>query len=124
MDVKATVFLPRTDFSMKANLAQREPELLKAWQDIGLYEKLRERAAGRPLFILHMGPPYANGHMHIGHALTTTLKDIIVKTYQMLGYDAPLIPGWDCHGLPIEWKIEESYRAKGQNKDAVPLLEF
>lgn len=124
MDIKSTVFLPRTDFSMKANLAQREPQLLQYWQDIGLYEKLRTQSKGRPLFVLHLGPPYANGNIHIGHALTSILKDVVIKTRQMLGYDAPLVPGWDCHGLPIEWKIEEGYRAKGQNKDAVPLLEF
>jgi len=109
---------------MKANLAQREPELLQYWQSMGLYEKLRAQSQGRPLFVLHLGPPYANGNIHIGHALTSILKDVVVKTHQMLGYDAPLVPGWDCHGLPIEWKIEEGYRAKGQNKDTVPLLEF
>ena len=109
---------------MKAGLAQREPELLQFWQSIDLYERLRQKSKGRKKFILHFGPPYANGHIHIGHALSEVLKDIVTKTYQMLGYDAPLVPGWDCHGLPIEWKIEESYRAKGSSKDEIPVLDF
>lgn len=124
VDYKTTVFLPKTDFSMKANLAKREPDILKYWQDINLYTSLRKQSADRKKFILHFGPPYANGHIHIGHALTETLKDIVNKTYQMLGYDAPMVPGWDCHGLPIEWKIEENYRAAGLNKDDVNPLEF
>lgn len=124
MDFKKTVFLPRTDFPMKASLSQREPELLSYWQGIDLYASLRRQSKGRPKFMLHDGPPYANGHIHSGHALNKILKDIVVKTYQMLGYDAPFVPGWDCHGLPIEWKIEEGYRAKGLNKDTVPLLQF
>lgn len=124
MDYKNTVFLPKTDFAMKASLAQREPDFLKYWQDIDLYNKLRSKSKGRKKFILHFGPPYANGHIHIGHALTEVLKDIVNKTYQMMGYDAPMIPGWDSHGLPIEWKIEESYRAKGIKKEDVPPLEF
>ena len=124
MDYKNTVFLPKTSFSMKAGLAQREPELLQFWQSIDLYERLRQKSKGRKKFILHFGPPYANGHIHIGHALSEVLKDIVTKTYQMLGYDAPLVPGWDCHGLPIEWKIEESYRAKGSSKDEIPVLDF
>jgi isoleucyl-tRNA synthetase len=124
MDYKNTVFLPKTDFAMKANLAKREPEYLAYWQEINLYQKLRDRSKGQEKFILHFGPPYANGHIHIGHALTETLKDIVNKTYQMMGYDAPMVPGWDCHGLPIEWKIEEGYRAAGLNKDDVDILEF
>jgi isoleucyl-tRNA synthetase len=124
VDYKSTVFLPKTDFAMKANLSKREPGFLKYWQDIDLYGSLRRQSKGRKKFILHFGPPYANGHIHIGHALTETLKDIVNKTYQMLGYDAPMVPGWDCHGLPIEWKIEESYRDAGLNKDDVNLLEF
>lgn len=109
---------------MKASLSQREPEFLAHWQSIDLYGQLRKQAKDRPTFILHDGPPYANGHIHSGHALNKILKDIVVKTYQMLGFNVPFVPGWDCHGLPIEWKIEEHYRAKGLNKDAVPLLQF
>lgn len=124
MDYKETVFLPKTPFPMKANLAQREPTLLATWQENRIYQKLREKSEGREKFILHFGPPYANGHIHIGHALSEILKDIINKTYQMRGYDAPMVPGWDCHGLPIEWKVEEAYRAAGKNKDDVPTLEF
>jgi isoleucyl-tRNA synthetase len=124
MDYKNTVFLPKTDFPMKAGLAKREPEFLAYWSKIDLYKKLREQSKGREKFILHFGPPYANGHIHIGHALSEILKDVVNKFYQMLGYDAPMVPGWDCHGLPIEWKIEESYRAAGLNKDEVPVLEF
>ncbi len=124
MDLKNTVFLPKTDFPMKAGLATREPEFLAYWKEIDLYKTLRDQSQGQQKFILHFGPPYANGHIHIGHALSETLKDVINKTYQMKGYDAPMVPGWDCHGLPIEWKIEESYRAQGKNKDEVPILEF
>lgn len=124
MDLKNTVFLPKTDFPMKASLATREPELLAYWKEIDLYQKLRSQSQGRKKFILHFGPPYANGHIHIGHALSETLKDVINKTYQMKGFDAPMVPGWDCHGLPIEWKVEEGYRASGRNKDEVPILEF
>jgi len=123
-DYKNTVFLPKTDFAMKANLSKREHDFLKHWKNIDLYASLRHQSKDRKKFILHFGPPYANGHIHIGHALTETLKDIVNKTYQMLGYDAPMVPGWDCHGLPIEWKIEESYRDAGLNKDDVNLLEF
>lgn len=124
MDYKNTVFLPKTDFAMKAGLAKKEPEFLAYWQDIKLYDKLRAKSKGKEKFILHFGPPYANGHIHIGHALSEVLKDIVNKTYQMMGYDAPMVPGWDSHGLPIEWKIEEAYRAKGIQKDDVPTLEF
>ncbi|WP_032112272.1 isoleucine--tRNA ligase [Candidatus Paracaedibacter symbiosus] len=124
MDYKNTVFLPKTDFPMKAGLAKREPELLAHWDKINLYPKLREKSKQHKKFILHFGPPYANGHIHIGHALSETLKDVINKVYQMKGYDAPMVPGWDCHGLPIEWKVEEGYRASGLNKDDVHILEF
>ena len=124
VDYKATVFLPRTDFPMKAGLAAKEPEIIKRWEEAGLYNLLREDAKGRPPFVLHDGPPYANGHLHIGHALNKILKDVIVRGQQMMGKDANYVPGWDCHGLPIEWKIEEQYRAKGQDKDEVPIVEF
>ena len=124
VDYKSTVYLPKTDFPMKAGLAVREPEILARWRDADLYKRLREAAAGREKFILHDGPPYANGHLHIGHALNKILKDVIVRSQQMLGKDANYVPGWDCHGLPIEWKIEEKYRKKKQDKDAVPIAEF
>ena len=124
MDYKQTVFLPHTDFAMKAQLPKREPAMLDRWRELGLYERLRAASAGRPKFILHDGPPYANGHIHIGTALNKILKDVIVRAQQMLGKDAVYVPGWDCHGLPIEWKIEESYREKGRSKDDVPILEL
>lgn len=123
-DYRETIFLPETPFPMKAGLPQREPEWLARWEKMDLYRRLREDAKGRETFILHDGPPYANGDIHIGHALNKTLKDIVVRSQQMMGKNAPYIPGWDCHGLPIEWKIEEKYRKKGQNKDEVPALEF
>ena len=119
-----TLFLPKTDFPMRAGLPELEPRLLKRWDEIGLYEALRTRSRGKPKFVLHDGPPYANGHIHIGHALNKILKDLVVKSQQMLGFDSPYTPGWDCHGLPIEWKIEEQYRARGRNKDEVPINEF
>jgi len=109
---------------MKAQLPKREPEWLARWEKAGLYGKMREAAKGREKFILHDGPPYANGHLHIGHALNKILKDMVNRSRQMLGFDAHYVPGWDCHGLPIEWKIEEQYRAKGRDKDEVPVLEF
>jgi isoleucyl-tRNA synthetase len=123
-DYSDTLFLPETAFPMRAGLPQREPEILARWNAIGLYKRLREEAKGRPLFVLHDGPPYANGNLHIGHALNKTLKDVITRSMQMLGRDSNYVPGWDCHGLPIEWKIEEQYRAKGQDKDVVPVVEF
>ncbi|QFS82068.1 Isoleucine--tRNA ligase [Roseivivax sp. THAF40] len=123
-DYKATLNLPKTDFPMRAGLPKREPDWLARWAEIGIYDRLRERAEGRPPFTLHDGPPYANGHLHIGHALNKTIKDMIVRSHQMMGRDARYIPGWDCHGLPIEWKIEEQYRAKGQNKDEVDIVDF
>ena len=115
-DWSKTLFLPETDFPMRAGLPELEPRLLQRWNDIGLYELLRGAARGRPKFLLHDGPPYANGQIHIGHALNKILKDLVVKSQTMLGYDSNYVPGWDCHGLPIEWKIEESYRAKGREK--------
>ncbi|MFN0219030.1 MAG: isoleucine--tRNA ligase [Hyphomicrobium sp.] len=115
-DWSQTLFLPVTDFPMRAGLPELEPKLLKRWEDMGLYRKLRAQAKGRTRFVLHDGPPYANGNIHIGHALNKILKDLVVKSQQMLGHDAPYVPGWDCHGLPIEWKIEEQYRAKGREK--------
>ena len=124
IDYSKTLYLPQTDFPMRAGLPEKEPALVKRWQDMGMYRKLRESAAGRPLFVLHDGPPYANGNIHIGHALNKVLKDVITRSFQMRGYDSNYVPGWDCHGLPIEWKIEEQYRAKGKNKDEVPVNEF
>jgi len=123
-DYSETLFLPETSFPMRAGLPQKEPELLARWQEIGLYKKLRAASAGRPRFVLHDGPPYANGNIHIGHALNKILKDIVTRTHQMAGLDSNYVPGWDCHGLPIEWKIEEEYRAKGKDKDQVPINEF
>jgi isoleucyl-tRNA synthetase len=123
-DYRETVFTPKTEFPMRAGLPKKEPEILARWQAMDLYAKLRADAAGRPTFVLHDGPPYANGDLHIGHALNKFLKDAIVRSRQMTGFDAPYIPGWDCHGLPIEWKVEEAYRAKGKKKDDVPNAEF
>ncbi len=123
-DWSKTLFLPKTDFPMRAGLPDLEPKLLKRWDEMGLYTRLREVSKGRPKFLLHDGPPYANGNIHIGHALNKILKDLVTKSQSMLGFDSNYVPGWDCHGLPIEWKIEEAYRAKGKNKDAVPVVEF
>lgn len=123
VDYRDTVFLPETEFPMRANLPSREPDWLDRWAKIGIYDRLREKA-GRPSFVLHDGPPYANGHLHIGHALNKILKDFIVRSQQMMGKDSRYVPGWDCHGLPIEWKIEEQYRAKGLNKDDVDTVAF
>ncbi|MDR6756241.1 isoleucyl-tRNA synthetase [Mycoplana sp. BE70] len=124
IDYSSTLYLPQTDFPMRAGLPQKEPETVARWQQMDLYKKLRASAAGREKFVLHDGPPYANGNIHIGHALNKILKDVINRSFQMRGYDANYVPGWDCHGLPIEWKIEEKYREKGQNKDEVPVNEF
>jgi isoleucyl-tRNA synthetase len=123
-DYRSTVFLPKTDFPMKAGLPQKEPGILARWQQDDIYRKTREARAGAEKFILHDGPPYANGDMHIGHALNHILKDMVVRTQSLLGKDAPYVPGWDCHGLPIEWKVEEEYRKKKRNKDEVPANEF
>ncbi|MET3599040.1 isoleucine--tRNA ligase [Martelella mangrovi] len=124
VDYSETLYLPKTDFPMRAGLPKKEPEIVARWEEMGLYKKLREDAAGREKFVLHDGPPYANGNIHIGHALNKILKDVITRSFQMRGFDSNYVPGWDCHGLPIEWKIEEAYRAKGQNKDEVPINEF
>jgi isoleucyl-tRNA synthetase len=137
-DYSETLFLPKTDFPMRAGLPQKEPEILKRWAAVGLYARLRAASKNRTKFVLHDGPPYANGNIHIGHALNKILKDVVVRSQQMLGFDSNYVPGWDCHGLPIEWKIEEDYRAKGWNKalrfdetsaagrntDTVPVVAF
>jgi isoleucyl-tRNA synthetase len=123
-DYKSTVFLPKTDFPMKAGLPQREPQLLERWTRLELYRRMREAAKGRPRFVLHDGPPYANGHIHLGTALNKILKDVVIRGQQMLGKDAPYVPGFDCHGLPIEWQVEQRYREAGRDKDAVPIVEF
>jgi isoleucyl-tRNA synthetase len=122
-EYKDTLFLPQTEFPMRAGLPNREPGWLERWETIGIYDRLREKQ-GRPSFVLHDGPPYANGHLHIGHALNKTIKDMIVRSHQMMGFDSRYVPGWDCHGLPIEWKIEEQYRQKGKDKDDVPVIDF
>ncbi|WP_208440676.1 isoleucine--tRNA ligase [Bartonella raoultii] len=124
IDYSKTLYLPQTNFPMRAGLPQKELELMARWENIGLYAQLRQQAKDRPFYILHDGPPYANGHIHIGHALNKVLKDVVVRSFQMRGFNANYVPGWDCHGLPIEWKIEEKYRAQGKNKDEVPLNEF
>ncbi len=123
-DYSATLNLPQTEFPMRAGLPAMEPKMLARWAEIDLYGQMRKAAKGRDRFVLHDGPPYANGDIHIGHALNKILKDLVVRSAQMAGFDSNYVPGWDCHGLPIEWKIEEQYRAKGQNKDEVPLIEF
>ena len=123
-DYRDTVFLPKTDFPMKAGLPAKEPKIAARWEEEGLYQQLREARAGRETFVLHDGPPYANGDMHIGHALNHTLKDMVCRTQNLMGKDAPYVPGWDCHGLPIEWKVEEQYRKKKLDKKAVPAAEF
>ena len=123
-DYKSTVFLPQTDFPMRAGLPQREPEFLERWAKMKLYERLREQSRGREKFVLHDGPPYANGHLHIGTALNKILKDVVNRSQQMMGKDANYVPGWDCHGLPIEWQVEQNYRKAGKNKDEVPVVQF
>ena len=123
-DWRDTVFLPKTDFPMKAGLAAKEPGILDRWQRIGVYERLREQRQHCERFILHDGPPYANGDIHMGHAMNKVLKDIIVRSRSLMGKNAPYVPGWDCHGLPIEWKVEEAYRAKKLDKDQVPVAQF
>ncbi|MEW6017003.1 MAG: isoleucine--tRNA ligase [Pseudomonadota bacterium] len=125
-DYRETVFLPQTDFPMRAGLPQKEPQILARWDEIGLYQAARKarQAASAPLFVLHDGPPYANGAIHIGHALQKTLKDFVVRSRFALGYDVDFVPGWDCHGLPIEWKIEEELRSQGRRKDEVSKAEF
>jgi len=123
-DWRDTLFLPDTEFPMKAGLAEREPMILDRWRKGDLYAQLRVEGKGRPPFTLHDGPPYANGPIHLGTALNKILKDVVVRSHSMMGFDSNYVPGWDCHGLPIEWKIEEKYRARGQSKDSVPQSEF
>jgi isoleucyl-tRNA synthetase len=123
-DYRDTVFLPQTSFPMRGDLPKREPQILARWDQMDLWSRLRAASQGRPKFILHDGPPYANGNIHIGTALNKIHKDVINRTRQMAGYDADYVPGWDCHGLPIEWKIEEQYREAKKDKDAVPVLDF
>jgi isoleucyl-tRNA synthetase len=123
-DWSDTLYLPKTEFPMRAGLPEREPILLERWAKMGLFQRLREESKGRKQFLLHDGPPYANANIHIGTGLNKMLKDVVVRSQQMLGHDANYIPGWDCHGLPIEWKVEEQYRAKNRNKDDVPIIEF
>ena len=124
MEYKDTIFLPKTSFEMRANLPSKEPAIIEEWDKENIFKKLRDKSKGREKFVLHDGPPYANGHIHMGTALNKILKDVIVRTQQMAGKDSIYVPGWDCHGLPIEWKIEESYRKKGKNKDDVPVVQF
>ena len=123
---KDTLFLPKTDFPMRGGLPTQEPERLKKWEAADIYGQLRADANKRnaPAFMLHDGPPYANGHIHIGTSMNKILKDLVIRTRQMMGYDADYIPGWDCHGLPIEWKVEEEFRAAGKQKRDVPMAEF
>ena len=129
LDYSRTLYLPQTAFPMRAGLPEKEPQIVARWQEMGLYRLLREDAAGRPKYVLHDGPPYANGNIHIGHALNKILKDVITRSFQMRGYDSNYVPGWDCHGLPIEWKIEEeNYRSKGKAKpdlsEPAAMVEF
>jgi isoleucyl-tRNA synthetase len=123
-DYRPTVFLPKTDFPMRGDLPKREPLILARWEEMDLYRRLREASRGRERFVLHDGPPYANGELHLGTALNKILKDVVNRSQQMLGKDAPYVPGWDCHGLPIEWIIEEKYRATNQSKDNIPIDQF
>ncbi len=123
-DYGHTIHLPQTDFPRRAGLVEKEPQILARWEKMDLYQRQREASKGRESFILHDGPPYANGDIHMGHAVNKILKDVINKYWQTLGYNTPYVPGWDCHGLPIEWKIEEKYRAEGKDKDAVAPLDF
>ena len=124
MEYKNTIFLPETSFEMRGNLPKKEPLILEKWDKENIFQKLRDKSQGREKFVLHDGPPYANGHIHMGTALNKILKDVIVRTQQMSGKDSIYVPGWDCHGLPIEWKIEEQYRKQGKNKDDIPIVKF
>ena len=121
---KENLHLPQTAFSMKANLPQREPEIIKKWEENKIFKKIRKNSKGREKFVLHDGPPYANGHIHMGTALNKILKDMVTRFHQMNGKDSIYVPGWDCHGLPIEWKIEERYKKNKKNKDEVPIKDF
>jgi len=124
VDYKSTVFLPNTSFPMRGDLPKREPETLARWERIRLWDRTREAAKGRPVWVLHDGPIYSNGNLHIGHALNRILKDVVMRAHRMAGEDVDFIPGWDTHGLPIEWKVEEEYRESGRNKDDVPVLDL
>ncbi len=124
LEYKDTIFLPKTSFEMRGNLPQKEPKILLEWHNKNLFLELRKKSKGREKFILHDGPPYANGHIHMGTALNKILKDVIVRSQQMSGKDSIYVPGWDCHGLPIEWKIEEEYRKKGKNKESISIVQF
>jgi isoleucyl-tRNA synthetase len=121
LDYSKTLNLPKTDFPMRGNLPQREPEILKFWEEINIYEMVQQKNRGRRKFILHDGPPYANGHIHLGHVLNKVLKDIVIKYHSMSGYDAPYVPGWDTHGLPIE---QQAIKAFGLNRHQIPPVEF
>ena len=123
-DYRDTLFLPKTDFPMRAGLPKAEPQWIEKWQEMKLYERLREESKDRPKFVYHDGPPYANGDIHLGTAMNKILKDMVCRSHQMMGYDAGFIPGWDCHGLPIEWKVEEQFRANGKTKEQVTGSEF
>ena len=121
---KENINLTKKAFSMKANLPQKEPGLIDFWDKINLYQNLRNESKGKEKFILHDGPPYANGNLHMGTALNKILKDVIVRSKQLQGYDAEYRPGWDCHGLPIEWKVEELYRETNKIKEDIPINDF
>src|SRR6266478_7359776 len=121
LDLKKTVNLPRTDFPMKANLAQAEPRLLDQWEKSQLYQQIRKARAGRPKYVLHDGPPYANGNIHLGHVFNKALKDFVVKSKTMAGFDSPYVPGWDCHGLPIEIKVDGELGAKKAHMPAIEI---
>ena len=121
IDYKSTLNLPRTEFPMKADLARREPQQLAAWDAMGLERKIRDASRGRPKFVLHDGPPYANGNIHIGHALNKTLKDFVVRSRTMMGFDAPYVPGWDCHGLPIEKQVDKKLGSKKKDMSVVEI---
>ncbi|MDR0753583.1 MAG: class I tRNA ligase family protein, partial [Holosporaceae bacterium] len=124
MNFKDTIFLPKTDFPMRGNLSKKEPEIIEYWNKIGLYSRSRDQRKGREKFVLHDGPPFANGAPHAGTAMNKVIKDIVIRLKGMQGFDTPFVPGWDCHGLPIEWKIEEQLREKGQKKEDIPIVEF
>src|SRR6266446_1980034 len=122
-DTKSTLNLPRTDFPMKADLPRREPRLLEAWDAFDVHGVIRRARRGRPLFLMHDGPPYANGHIHLGQALNKILKDIVVKSRTMMGYDAPYLPGWDCHGLPIEHQVDKDLGARKGSMSPLQIRE-
>src|SRR5678815_5483273 len=124
MELKSTLNLPKTDFAMKANLPTNEPKWLEKWQSIGLYERIRESRKGAPSYILHDGPPYANGPIHLGHALNKSLKDFVVKSKTMAGFDSPYVPGWDCHGLPIEIKVDEALGGKKLEMQPIQAVSY